>query len=191
MSAVLSPRQISSLHTYHQIEEASEERHEYHDGEIIAMRGGTIDHALIIRNLIILLHIAFQDSDFSVFGGDLRIWIPEYNRGLYPDLSIFNGEVILNNDRRDEVINPCWIFEVLSDSTEGYDRGQKFRFYRSIPSFNNYFLVSQTEPLIEQYQRTDNDRWLFSTKQGLDGILQLPNDRSVSLSEIYQGLKFN
>jgi Uma2 family endonuclease len=191
MSAVLSQKQISSLHTYHQIEEASEVRHEYHDGEIIAMSGGTIDHALIIRNLIILLHIAFQDSDFSVFGGDLRIWIPEHNRGLYPDLSVFNGEVILNNDRRDEVINPCWIFEVLSDSTEAYDRGQKFRFYRSIPNFNNYFLVSQTEPLIEHYQRTDNDRWLFSTKQGLDRILELPNNRSISLSEIYKGLKFN
>ncbi len=188
MSAVLQ-KQICSLHAYHQMEEASEVRHEYHDGEIIVMSGGTIDHALIIRNLIILLHLAFQDSDFSVFGGDLRIWIPEHNRCLYPDLSVFNGEVILNNDRRDEVINPCWIFEVLSDSTEAYDRGQKFRFYRSIPSFNNYFLVSQTEPLIEHYQRTDNDRWLFSTQQGLDAVLELPNNRSISLFEIYKGLK--
>ncbi|NJL91771.1 MAG: Uma2 family endonuclease [Coleofasciculaceae cyanobacterium SM2_1_6] len=185
----LTPQKTYSLQDYQRLEENSMERHEYHDGEIIPMTGGTVDHACIISNLIFLFRLALQGTEFEVFGGDLRIWVPKYNRGLYPDLSIFQGKPLLNNDRRDEVLNPCLLVEVLSSSTEAYDRGQKFRFYRAIPSLQIYLLFSQNEPLVEYYHRRENDQWVLSSKQGLDGAFPLPlTNREIKLSEVYKGI---
>jgi Uma2 family endonuclease len=187
---VTAPPQTYSLVQYRQLEETAEERHEYHNGRIIPMTGGTLEHAIIISNLIFLLRLACQDSPFQVYGGDLRIWIPEHQRGLYPDVSLFEGQPRLHDNRRDEVLNPYLLVEVLSGSTEAYKRGQKFRYYRSIPSLKDYLLVSQTEPLIECYQRTEANQWLLSTCQGLDTNFTFVNGDSISLTQVYQGVEF-
>jgi len=195
MIATLAPPKTYSLDEYRQFEETAEERHEYHDGEIIPMTGGTLTHNRIIRNLMVLLHLGLQGTPFEVCGGELRIWIPAHKRGLYPDLSVFNGEPVLTENRRDEVLNPYLLIEVLSPSTEAYDRGQKFRFYRAIPSLQDYLIVSQTEPLIEHYHRTP-EGWLLTSYQGLEAHVTLPTTSTadvsakveIRLSQVYEGI---
>ncbi|MGA1284877.1 MAG: Uma2 family endonuclease [Prochlorothrix sp.] len=184
-----TPAQTYSLDQYRQLEECAEVRHEYHDGVITPMTGGTIDHAWIISNLIFFFRLALQNTDFRVYGGELRIWVPEHNRGLYPDVSVIEGEPVLTADRRDEVLNPRLVLEVLSASTEAYDRGKKFYYYRSLPSLQDYLVVSQGEPLIEYYHREGADRWILTTIAGLEATLSLPlGNLEVPLAQIYQGV---
>lgn len=191
MIAPLAPPKTYSLDEYRQLEESAGERHEYHNGEVIAMTGGTATHAWIIGNLFFLLRLAFQDTNFRAYGGDLRVWIPDHNQGLYPDISVFQEELIFNTNRQDEVLNPCLLVEVLSSSTEGYDRGDKFRFYRSLPSLQDYLLVSQTEALIEHYHRDEGDRWLLTTYTGLDATLPLAlGNLEIALAQVYQGVNW-
>ncbi|MGA1602410.1 MAG: Uma2 family endonuclease [Prochlorothrix sp.] len=186
-----APLKNYSPDQYRQLEERAEIRHEYHDGEITPVTGGTLDHAKIIRTLIAIIYMALQDTDFEVYGGELRIWVPEHNRGVYPDVSVIEGEPIFNANRRDEVLNPYLVVEVLSGSTEAYDRGDKFRYYRSLPSFQHYLLVSQSEPVIEYYQRDGADCWILTTTVGLDAVFPLPlGDLALPLAQIYQGVEF-
>ncbi|WP_017714260.1 Uma2 family endonuclease [Prochlorothrix hollandica] len=188
-----TPPQIYSPDQYRQLEERAETRHEYHDGVIVPMTGGTMDHAWIISNLIFIFRLALQNTNFRAYGGELRVWLPEHNRGVYPDVSVIEGEAVLTANRRDEVLNPRLVVEVLSSSTEAYDRGDKFRFYRSLPSLQHYLLVSQTQPLIEAYQREEAaDRWILTTTEGLEATLSLPlGDLELPLAQIYQGVEFN
>ncbi|WP_353258839.1 Uma2 family endonuclease [Prochlorothrix hollandica] len=191
MTVPLAPPQTYSLDQYRQLEESAEDRHEYHDGQITPMTGGTLEHAKLISQLIFLFCLALQNTEFEVYGGDIRIWIPEQNRGLYPDLSIIAGEPLLTANRRDEVLNPCLVLEVLSSSTEAYDRGKKFRYYRSIPSLQDYLLVSQTEPLMEHYHRDEADRWILTPYSALEATLTLPTvNLEVALAQVYQGVTF-
>ena len=141
---------------YRVMEETAAERHEYRNGEIIAMAGGSEVHSAIASNLLIYLGFLLRDSNFRLYNSDLRVWIPEYNCGTYTDLMVVDGQPQLNGERTDEILNPLVIVEVLSPSTEGYDRGDKFRKYRSLPSFCEYLLVSQTEPYIEHYHKLDD-----------------------------------
>ena len=140
---------------YRAIEETAEERHEYCNGEIIVMSGGSEVHSAIACNLLIYLGFLLRDTDFRLYNSDLRVWIPEHRCGTYADLMVINGEPEFNGDRTDEILNPLLIVEVLSPSTEGYDRGEKFRKYRSLASFCEYLLVSQAEPYIEQFYNGD------------------------------------
>jgi Uma2 family endonuclease len=131
-----------SLDEYRAIADTSEEKCEYHDGEIIAMTGGTVKHSRIGGNVFALLKFLLRDTNFEAINNDLRLWIPDYRRGVYPDAMVFNGALQFNGEREDEVLNPLLIVEVLSPSTEEYDRTDKFRMYRSIPSFCEYLYNS-------------------------------------------------
>ncbi len=156
------------------------------------MTGGTLEHSCIAGNLYLCLALAFQGTHFKPYNSDLRTWIPQYRRGVYPDISVIQGEPELHDDRRDEILNPCLIVEVLSSSTEAYDRGDKFRYYRSIPSFSKYVLVSQTEAVIDCYQRTAQDQWFLQTYQGLDATIELQTgDLKLAAADIYEGVKIN
>ncbi|MCA2712347.1 MAG: Uma2 family endonuclease, partial [Microcystis sp. M079S1] len=156
-----SPPKTLSLEEYRNLETIAEVKHEYHDGEIIEMTGGSINHNSILINLIVLLKLALRGTNYRLQSSDLRLWIPQYNRGLYPDLMLIAGEPLFSDNRNDEILNPCLIIEVLSPSTSGYDRGDKFRYYRSIPQLNQYLLVSQGEILIESYSKTSENNWLL------------------------------
>lgn len=138
-----------SLEDYRDLEEVAVERHEYRDGAIVAMSGGTIEHSAIAGNLYALLKNALRRTRFKPYNSDLRVWIPQYRRGVYPDVRVIEGAAEFNDDRRDEVVNPKLIVEVLSRSTEAYDRGDKFKFYRSLPTFCEYVLVAQYQPWVE------------------------------------------
>ena len=179
---------------YRAIEETAEERHEYCNGEMIAMSGGSEVHSTIACNSLIYLGFLLRDTDFRLYNSDLRVWIPEHRCGTYADLIVVNGEPVFNGDRTDEILNPLLIVEVLSPSTEAYDRGEKFRKYRSLASFCEYLLVSQTEPYIEQYyngDRQSSDRWQWQVYDGIDRAIVLPSlNIELPMSEIYRRINF-
>lgn len=187
-----SPPKTLSLEEYRNLETSAETKHEYHDGEIIEMTGGSINHNRLVRNLIRLLDNALRKTTYEVFPSDLRLWIPQYNRGLYPDLMVIAGEPLFSDHRNDEILNPCLIIEVLSPSTSSYDRGDKFRYYRSIPQLNQYLLVSQGEILIESYSKTSENNWLLQEYTPARGIISLDSlGISLNLADIYEGIDFS
>jgi Uma2 family endonuclease len=179
---------------YRAIEETAEERHEYCNGKIIAMPGGSEVHSAIACNLLIYLGFLLRDTDFRLYNSDLRVWIPEHRCGTYADLMVVNGEPELNGDRTDEILNPLLIVEVFSPSTEGYDRGEKFRKYRFLASFCEYLLVSQAEPYIEQYyngDRPSSDRWQWQVYDGSDRAIVLHSlNIELPMSEVYRRINF-
>lgn len=181
-----------TLDEYRAIAETSEERLEYCNGEIFTMSGGTANHSEIACNLIFYLRFLRRDADLRIYNGDMRIWIPEFDCGTYADVLVINGEPEFNGTRTDEILNPLLIVEVLSPSTQGYDRGEKFRKYRSIPSLAEYLLISQSEPYIEHYFKLDsksenNDIWQFQISDRLDQKIALPSlNIEIPLSEIYR-----
>ncbi|MBE9128265.1 MULTISPECIES: Uma2 family endonuclease [unclassified Coleofasciculus] len=185
---------VLSLDEYRAMEETHPERHEYRNGEIIKMSGGSEVHSAIASNLLIYLGFLLRDTDFRLYNSDLRVWIPEYQCGTYTDLMVVNGFPEFNGERNDEILNPLLIVEVLSPSTEAYDRGEKFRKYRSLASFREYLLVSQTEPYIEQYHNLEpssNDRWLWQVYSNLEQAIILHSlNVEVPLIEIYRRINF-
>jgi Uma2 family endonuclease len=141
-----------SLEEYFATEESSAIKHEYFDGEILAMAGASLRHNRIAGNVFAALRSALRSSECEVFGSDLRLRTPG---GLltYPDDMVICGEVELSSiDRLDTVLNPVVIVEVLSPSTEAYDRGEKLRLYREIPTLRDYLLIEQDEVLVEHYR---------------------------------------
>jgi Uma2 family endonuclease len=193
-SRILDPKVWISLEEYRAIAEISEERYEYCNGEISPMSGGTATHSAIASNLLIYLGFLLRDTNFRLFNSDLRIWIPDHQCGTYTDLMVVNGNLEFNGDRSDEILNPLLIVEVLSPSTEAYDRGEKFRKYRSVTSFCEYLLVSQSEPYIEQYYQIDtqsHDRWQLQICDRLDQSIILQSlNVDIPMAEIYRRISF-
>ncbi|MBD2571402.1 Uma2 family endonuclease [Anabaena lutea] len=179
---------------YRAIEESAEERHEYCNGEIIVMPGGSEVHSAIASNILIYLGFLLRDSDFRFYNSDLRVWIPNFNHGTYADVLVINGEPEFNGNRTDEILNPLLIIEVLSPSTEGYDRGEKFRKYRSLSSFCEYVIVSQTEAYIEHYYKQEeqnNNLWQLQVYDQIDMSVSLHSlNVELPMNEIYRRIKF-
>ncbi|MBD2292393.1 Uma2 family endonuclease [Anabaena sphaerica FACHB-251] len=179
---------------YRAMEEIAQERHEYCNGEIIIMPGGSEVHSAIASNILIYLGFLLRDTDFRFYNSDLRVWIPNFNHGTYADVLVINGEPEFNNNRNDEILNPLLIIEVLSPSTEGYDRGEKFRKYRSLSSFCEYVLVSQTEPYIEHYYKQEdqnNNLWQLQVYDQIDlSIFMHSLNLEVPMNENYRRIKF-
>jgi Uma2 family endonuclease len=146
---------------YLELERAAEERHEFLDGEIVAMSGGTAEHSLIAQNIIGELRSALRPKPCKVFTSDMRIRIEAANRYTYADAVVVCGPPRLADEARDTLLNPTAIFEVLSDSTESYDRGEKFAGYRTVPSVEEYVLVSQKQEQVEHFHRQADGSWLL------------------------------
>jgi Uma2 family endonuclease len=156
-----APRIKMSPEEYLAFERASDEKHEYVDGEIFAMSGGTNEHSLLGSSIVRELGIALLDRPCYVHTSDMRIKVAASNRFFYPDVSVVYGAQVFGDEVRDSVLNPKVIVEVLSDSTERYDRGEKFAHYRRVESLQEYVLASQKEPLVEHYSRQADGVWLY------------------------------
>ena len=179
---------------YLEQERQSQEKHEYHDGTIIPTSGASIPHNFIVSKLIRLLGNILEDDreGFSVFGSDLKVFIPSLARYVYPDVVVIQGNPAVTDERKDVVTNPMLIIEVLSESTEAYDRGDKFEAYRAVDSLREYVLVSQNKPHIELFSReSTNDAWKLTEASGLKSSIKLPVfDLNLSLAEVYAKVKF-
>ncbi|MBD2187637.1 Uma2 family endonuclease [Pseudanabaena mucicola] len=179
-----------SLDEYRAIAETSEEKCEYHDGEIITMTGGTATHSRISRNVVNFLDNNLEDTNFEAFNSDLRIWIPKYRCGVYPDAMVVDSQLQFHDGREDEILNPLLIIEVLSPSTQKYDRTDKFEMYRSIPSLCEYLLIRQDRPFVERYTKQLNG-WLFSDFNGLEDSISLESIKiELAMTKIYRGIIF-
>jgi len=163
MASLSTPRLTEEQ--YLQIERLAETKSEFHDGQMFAMSGGSLNHSLIAGDMIALLR-SQKPEGCRVFTSDLRIKVAATGLFTYPDCGIFCGEPQFAADRQDVILNPLLIVEILSPSTEAYDRGKKFESYRSIPSFREYLLVHQDSRHVEHYSRQDDGSWLLREHVG-------------------------
>jgi Uma2 family endonuclease len=158
---------------YLEIERASETKSEFRDGYMFAMAGALPAHSLLANRVGALLD-GHMPPGCRVFNSDLRIKLPEAGLYTYPDCSVICGPLEYFSDKRDVVINPLLIVEVLSPSTEGYDRGEKFAWYRTIPSFREYLLIDQERPHVEHYSKRDDGDWYLRDCFGLESAVTIP-----------------
>ena len=172
-------------------EEVAQFRSEYRDGEIVPMTGGSINHNQIAGNIYAFLKFRLRQTNWKPYIGDLRVWIPRYRQYTYPDVFLIEGQPVFQEQRTDTVLNTCLIVEVLSKSTKDYDRTDKFRYYRSIPEFQEYLLIDQYEIGIEQYTKTEENLWLFKAYDNPKKIKLASIDVEITVEEIYEDVDFN
>lgn len=173
-------------------ERLSDYRSEYLDGGVYPMTGGSINHNQITINLILELGAQLRARPCRVLGVDLKVRLPDSRKFFYPDVVAICDELQIHDDRKDIILNPDLVIEVLSPSTEAFDRGAKFRAYQTIESLKEYVLVSQNEPLIEQYVRNGEGKWTYAAAEGLDSTLTLPSiECTLNLSAVYDKVDFN
>lgn len=176
---------------YLRVEREADFRSEYFDGEMFAMAGGTRAHSLIATNLLRELSSRLKDTDCVTYNTDLRIKVEATGLLTYPDVSIACGEQRFLDETEDTLLNPTVIIEVLSDSTEAYDRGKKFEHYRQLRSLREYLLVSQKEPRLEQFVRQANGEWTLKEAAGLNAEIQLNSLGIVlRLAEVFAKVQF-
>src|SRR6266571_2141548 len=176
---------------YLRLERQAETRSEYFDGEMFAMAGGTRAHSLIATNLLAALSNRLRATDCAVYNMDMRVKVEATGLLTYPDVSVACGEQRFLGEQEDTLLNPILIIEVLSDSTEAYDRGKKFEHYRQLPSCREYLLVSQKEPRIEQFIRQANGEWTLKEAGDIRAEIHLPALQVVlPLSEVFSKVQF-
>ena len=182
---------------YLEFELASEERHEYVNGDIRLMTGGTPDHNNIVSNLVVALKLQLKGKPYRTFITDQRLWIPggvaspKGNRNLYtyPDVMVVEKPLQLQTGRTHTVINPCFIAEVLSKSTQDYDHGEKFSAYRTIDSFREYLLIDQYSIHVEHYVKTATNQWLLTEYDDPNITLSLSAlEAQIKIIDLYENI---
>jgi Uma2 family endonuclease len=170
---------------------ATDVKSEFYDGEMFAMSGGTRRHSKVGTNLTREFGNKLRRHQCEPYNSDLRVKVEATGLFTYPDLSVVCGEPRMLDGEMDTLLNPTLIVEVLSESTERYDRGKKFQHYQQIPSLREYLLVAQDEPRIEQFIRQPNDDWLLHKVVGLNSTLSLPSlGITIELAEVFANVKF-
>lgn len=177
---------------YLSLERNSEIRHEYLDGFVYAMAGESPEHSTICFNLVVAIGLQLRDKPCRGFSPNMKVRTSRSGLYAYPDLAVVCGEPTFHDERRDVITNPVVIFEVLSPSTEAYDRGEKFLRYRTeIETLQDYVLVSQDRPRIEHFSRQPDGSWLSSEVSGLAETLSLSSiDCRIELAEVYSRIEF-
>jgi Uma2 family endonuclease len=175
---------------YLAMDRAAEFKSEYFDGEMFAMSGGSMQHARLQKNITGELYGALRGGECEPFGSDFRVRVSG-RMYTYPDVSVVCGKPLLADDREDVLLNPVVIFEVLSPSTEKYDRGLKLQHYRAVATLQDYILVDQSQIRIEQYTRQENNLWTLRDYEGLDGEFTIGSiGVSLSMRRIYDRVEF-
>lgn len=174
----------ASAAEYLAFENASEERHEFHNGDILTMLGNTGYHEHLMFKIMFALGKQLSDPEYWVFGSNLKTMIPTYNRFVYPDVTIVRGEVQYKDDNKRELLNPTVIIEILSPSTAEYDLTDKFEYYRSIASLEEIAFFAQDNPKAELFRKNAAGRWEVVEIE--NGVVYFDSAQaSISLAEIY------
>jgi Uma2 family endonuclease len=196
MSTAPESRKLTAQE-YLAIERASETKHEFYRGEMTAMSGVRVPHVWIVANLMRHLGNALDGSPCKPLSNDLRVLVDPIGFYCYPDIVIVCGAPQLLDNEFDTLLNPNTIIEVLSESTESYDRGEKFRRYRAIESLRTYILVSQHAMAVEWFVRNPPDAdaaWSFDSAIGPDAMLPIRTlavPVAIALRDIYAGVEFS
>lgn len=177
---------------YLEIERRSEFKSEYWHGEMFAMAGASEAHNLLVTNVVIELGSQLKGRSCKLYPNDMRVRIPRSPSYKYPDVTVVCGKAQFEDDRHDTLLNPTVIIEVLSPSTEAYDRGKKFGEYRTVDSLREYLLISQDKPLIERYVRQEGTPfWLLSEAGGVENRIEITSvECSLELAEVYDKVEF-
>ncbi len=185
------PKHYMTADEYLQKERTAEFRSEYFRGEMFAMAGASANHNLIVGNCIQALGQQLKKKPCRVYPSDLKLRIEATGLYTYPDLSVVCGEPQLDSDGVDVLLNPVVLVEVLSDSTEAYDRGKKFEHYRTIPSLMHYILVAQDRHSIDCFSRHTNGSWFLATCQALgEKLVFSAIDCELAIEDVYDKVVF-
>ncbi|HEY0657721.1 MAG TPA: Uma2 family endonuclease [Pyrinomonadaceae bacterium] len=185
-------KQIYSLEEYLELEKSSEEKFEFWDGNVWSMSGASFAHNRIVRNLNTEVDLQLREKECEAFPSDLRIKVPDYPPYRYPDLTALCGKPEIENlGGLELLVNPQLIVEVLSDSTEGFDRGDKFSYYKSIESFTEYILIAQHRPHVSQFVKHGDGFWMNMEYNDLSETVELKSvPCKLYLAAIYRDVSF-
>lgn len=177
-----------TLEEYFSLVKNSDERYEYWHGEIFLMSSASPEHVMITDNVLTLLKNQLASRNCRPFSSDIRLKVPTAPPFRYADISVACGKLEFEEiDGLKSLVNPIMLIEVLSSSTERFDRHKKFEFYKSIPTFKEYLLITQNQPSITQYIKQDDGTWQGSEVIGIENQIYLPSiDSTLRLSEVYQ-----
>ncbi|HEX8651567.1 MAG TPA: Uma2 family endonuclease [Pyrinomonadaceae bacterium] len=180
------PKTLLTPEEYLAIERKSEIKHEYFAGEMFAMVGASKRHNLITANIIRILGNQLLDRPYNVYPSDMRVKVSATGKYTYPDVVVACEEEKFDDAGNDTLLNPVVIIEVLSESTEAYDRGKKFEHYQTIESLTEYLLVAQDPYRIEQYVRQSNREWRYSEYHNAEDIVKISAiDCELTLKDVY------
>ncbi len=173
-------------------ERDAEYKSEYFDGEIFAMAGTSEPHNVIVANILGELHTQLKQRPCKVYSNDMRLKVSPTGLYTYPDVIVVCGKPRLEDDHFDVLLNPTLIVEVLSPSTEHYDRVKKFEHYRKLESFREYLLVAQDRPLVEQYVKQPDGKWLYADAYNLEDVIALTSiDCKLAFKDIYAKVEWS
>ena len=187
----VQPKTRITPEEYVSIERKATYRSEYFAGEMFAMAGASREHNRIVTNVVVALDNQLKDRPCNVYSSDMRVKVSDTGLHTYPDVVVTCGEEKFVDERNDNLLNPLLIVEVLSNSTEAYDRGKKFEHYQQIDSFSEYLLIAQSLCRVEQYFRQKKAQWLYTETRDADGIVKLYSiDCELTLKDIYAKVEF-
>ena len=176
---------------YLELEIASDIRNEYRNGEIIPMTGGTPNHNEIAVNLLAFIKPALRGKPYRLFSADQRLWIPAVKMHTYPDVMVAPKPLEMQTGRKDTITNPCFIAEVLSKSTQNYDRSEKFAAYRTIDTFQEYLLIDQYRIHVEHHVKAAINQWLLSEYDDPSVTISLQfADLQIQIADLYDNIDF-
>lgn len=187
----LPKKKYVSPEEYLALERDAFEKHEYFDGEVFQMAGASDEHNTINGNAYASLHFQLKNRDCKVYQSDMRVHIPKTGLYIYPDIAAVCGNAeFLPDENFDTLTNPILIIEVLSDSTEGYDKGVKFDNYRSLESLREYVLIAQNSKRVIRYTKQTGGGWILMDFIGEKTVVELASiDCSLSTEDIYDKVK--
>lgn len=185
MSALAQP--FITPQEYLQRERQADFKSEYWNGETFAMAGATREHNQIVSNIISILGTQLRDKPCSVYPSDMKVKTKSLKKYTYPDVTVSCDPEMFDDEYKDVLLNPLILIEILSDSTEAYDRGLKFFHYQAIESFQEYLLVSQKFCQVEQFVRQADNTWVYREYHAMDDVLKLKAvGCSLALVDVYQ-----
>jgi Uma2 family endonuclease len=187
-----STKDLLSVREYLAFDRSSPVRNEYFEGEIFVMTGASRRHNLISLHLAGDLDRQLADRDCEVYASEMRVKVADTGLYTYPDIAVVCGDPIFEDNELDTLVNPSLIIEVLSKSTEGYDRGAKFEFYRALSSLKQVLLIAQDKVHIESYLRLPDRTWLFSETDDLGSSVSLPSiSCNFTVANVYHKVRFD
>jgi Uma2 family endonuclease len=186
VTTLTQPTTLLTPEEYLAAEREAETRSEYVDGVVYEITGAHISHLKVVTNLTVELVLQLRGRPFDVLPTAMKVRMPDSRKFFYPDISIVSGEPQFHDDRKDIILNPILVIEVLSKSTESFDRGLKFQAYQKVPSLREYLLVAQDKPFVEQFVRQEDGKWVYAAFDGREESLALPSvEGTLNLSAVY------
>jgi Uma2 family endonuclease len=186
---MLTQERVYSPIEYLALEENAEVRHEFINGEILPMAGGTTRHNVIAGNIYLAIRLITKGRNIQTYIENVKLRIPDFNVFTYPDVMIIAVEPIYEENTQTTILNPTVIFEVLSPGTKDYDQGRKFEYYRSVTSLKDYILIDQERCLVMVYQKTDTNEWKLRVLDNIKATFSLDSvGIELNLADIYEDI---